>query len=111
MLHVTLVAAEVIGACMIALWLASLALRDASIVDLFWGTGFVVVALLARAVGDGAQARRDLLALLCAVWGARLTLYLAWRNLGKGEDYRYASMRRRLGARFPLVSLPLVFGL
>ncbi len=27
----------VVAGCMIALWLLSLALRDASIVDIFWG--------------------------------------------------------------------------
>ena len=52
-----------------------------------------------------------LVAVLTTLWGLRLAGYLASRNLGKGEDYRYQAMRRRLGARFPLVSLFTVFGL
>ena len=41
--------------------------------------------------------------------GLRLSLYLAWRNLGKGEDPRYGRMRERIGPGFPVVSLVVVF--
>ena len=41
----------------------------------------------------------------------RLGAYLAWRNLGKGEDYRYRAMRERIGPKFWWVSLVSVFGL
>ena len=37
--------------------------------------------------------------------------YLAWRNIGHGEDYRYKNMRKHWGAKFPVVSLITVFGL
>lgn len=33
----------IILAIMFILWLASLALKNASIVDIFWGSGFVIV--------------------------------------------------------------------
>jgi steroid 5-alpha reductase family enzyme len=39
----------------------------------------------------------------------RLSLHLARRNLGKGEDFRYVRMRERFGARFWIVSLFVVF--
>ena len=81
-------------------WLVSLARRDASIVDLVWGLGFMVVAVVAAAVGEGWSGRRSLLAVLVAVWGLRLSGYLAWRNLGHGEDYRYVAMREHWGDRF-----------
>jgi steroid 5-alpha reductase family enzyme len=99
------------AALMLALWCVSVWRRDASIVDIFWGAGFVVVAWTTRLVADGSDARGWLLAALTTVWGLRLAGYLAWRNLGKGEDFRYQAMRRRHGSRFPLVSLYLVFGL
>ena len=38
--------AAVVMACMLVLWLVSLAKKDASIVDIFWGPGFVLVAWL-----------------------------------------------------------------
>jgi steroid 5-alpha reductase family enzyme len=41
--------------------------------------------------------------------GLRLTIYLFLRNRGAPEDYRYQAMRRRHGARFPIISLATVF--
>ena len=39
----------------------------------------------------------------------RLSLYLLWRNWGKGEDRRYRAMREKHGNRFWWVSLLTVF--
>jgi steroid 5-alpha reductase family enzyme len=94
-----------------ALWAVSLALRDTSIVDVFWGSGFVVVAWTAYALTDGNRDRALLLALLVTAWGLRLTAHLAHRNLGKGEDRRYTEMRRRHGEAWRLRSLFVVFWL
>ncbi len=110
-LAVLAVNAGIVAAAMAVLWLVSLALKDASIVDIFWGAGFVVVAWATFLVADGEQARRVLLVTLTTIWGLRLAGYLAWRNLGKGEDYRYQAMRRRQGDRFWIWSLIMVFGL
>jgi len=79
------------------LWLASLALRNSGIVDVFWGLGFVVAAITYFVLGDGFDGRRVLVLALVAVWGLRLSAYIGWRNAGMGEDYRYQSMRRRAG--------------
>jgi steroid 5-alpha reductase family enzyme len=94
-----------------ALWAVSVVAKDSSIVDVFWGSGFVIVAWAAYVLGDGSPDRRLLLVLLVTVWGLRLTAYLARRNLGTPEDYRYAAMRRRHGERWALRSLVLVFWL
>ena len=53
--------------------------------------------------------REKVLVVLVTLWGRRLAAYLAWRNLGKGEDYRYATMRQRRPERFWIWSLPCVF--
>lgn len=107
---VMVASAAAIAAMMLALWAASLARRDASIVDLFWGPGFALVAWIGFAVGDGAPARQWLSAALVSVWALRLGGYLAWRNWGRGEDPRYVAMRQNHGARFGRVSLYTVFG-
>lgn len=104
-----LAAAIAIVVLMIGTWLVSLAIRNASIVDIVWGLGFVVVAWVVRAQGDTNTARQWLLVALTSVWGLRLTIHLYWRNHGEPEDYRYRAMRRRHGARFPIVSLATVF--
>ena len=103
--------ALLVAAAMLALWLLSLALRDVSIVDVFWGLGFVLVAHYARATTAGYAPRATLVAALVTLWGVRLAVHLLWRNWGAGEDYRYAAMRRRWGDGFPLASLAVVFGL
>jgi steroid 5-alpha reductase family enzyme len=100
-----------VAAAMLAVWLLSIVRRDASIVDVFWGLGFVLVALLSYAAGDGYPPRKTLITALAFLWGVRLAAYLLWRNWGQGEDYRYRAMRARHGERFAAVSLYLVFGL
>jgi len=100
------------AAAMLALWLLSLALRDASIVDIWWGPGFALIATVSWWLGSGGDPeRRALASILVALWGVRLGGYLAWRNLGHGEDPRYQAMRRHHGTRFPIVSLFTVFAL
>ncbi len=102
------VSAVAVLALMLMTWTLSLILRDVSIVDVAWGLGFVVVAWIGVAEGDGT--RRWLVAALVTVWGLRLAGYIAHRKLrDRREDPRYAAWRERHGARFWLVSLPNVF--
>ena len=101
--------AGVIAGLMLALWLVSVRLRDASIVDPFWGFGFVVVGWTAALAGE-LSGWGLVLALLTTAWGLRLSIHLALRNLGHGEDFRYQAMRKRF-PRFELTSLVIVFGL
>lgn len=96
---------------MLALWLVSLATRDSSVVDIFWGFGFVVVVWVSFFSARTMSPRSLLISLLTSVWGLRLAGHLAWRNIGKGEDYRYRAMREKYGSYFPLISLFVVFGL
>lgn len=109
--EVFLASSAAVGAAVLALWLVSLAIRDASIVDVFWGLGYVGIAWIAFALGDGEPGRKLATALAASLWGLRLGGHLAWRNLGAGEDPRYARMRQHHGSRFWIVSLATVFGL
>ncbi len=94
---------------MLALWGLSLRRRDASIADVFWGPGFLLVAGLGAWLGTAPLARRLLVLALVAVWAVRLALHIGARSRGRGEDYRYREMRARHGARFGMVSLFSVF--
>ena len=98
-----------VSAMMIAGWFISLVFRNVTIVDSLWGLGFVLIAWLTFSMSDGFGYRSLLIALLVTVWGLRLSLYLTWRNWGKGEDHRYGSWREKSGERFWLVSLVKVF--
>jgi steroid 5-alpha reductase family enzyme len=95
----------------LGVWALSVARRDASVVDVFWGVGFGFVALVSYGACDAPTVRARLVLALTLLWGVRLALYLSWRNAGQGEDFRYAAMRRRHGSRFASVSLYNVFGL
>jgi steroid 5-alpha reductase family enzyme len=88
----------VVFGLMILLWLVSLILKDSSIVDIFWGSGFVIAAWVYFALTpDGFAARKWLLVSLVTVWGLRLTVHLFNRNWGKGEDFRYQKWREEAG--------------
>ena len=104
-----LVGLAVALAAFTALWLASLALRDASIVDIFWGPGFVLMGWLYHLVSSPRTGLGLLACALVTAWGVRLAVHLAVRNAGAGEDYRYRQWRERSGAAFWWVSLPKVF--
>ncbi len=94
---------------MVLVWIASLVRHDASLVDRYWGLGFVLVAWVALWIGEIGGVRQLLVATLVTVWGVRLSTYITWRNWGEGEDYRYRAMRERGGAAFPIKSLITVF--
>ena len=99
-------------AAMFGLWLLSLRLRDASIVDLWWGPGIAALVWVAWvAAGAESHPRSWLLLGLTTLWGLRLGGHLLLRNAGRGEDPRYQAMRRHHGARFGRVSLVTVFAL
>lgn len=93
----------------VILWLISLPLRNASIVDPFWGAGFVCVGWFTWSWTDASPPRSWLLLGMLTAWGLRLSLFLLVRNSGHGEDRRYAAMRQYHGARFWWVSLGTVF--
>jgi steroid 5-alpha reductase family enzyme len=87
----------VIMALMTTLWVVSIIIKNVSIVDLFWGFGFVLTAGFYFLKTDGSESRKIILLALVAIWGLRLSIYLALRNLGKGEDFRYRQFRKTYG--------------
>ena len=99
-----------IGAFVI-LWLASIPLRDTSIVDRFWGPGCALPAWIAYVMANGASDRKLLVTTLVTLWAARLCYHITKRNWGHGEDPRYAKLRSwtKPGQSFHWISLRQVF--
>ena len=100
------VAAATIAALMGVTMALSMKLSNWSIIDTFWGLGFVAVAIMSYLVtiGHGNSGRRLIALLVPVIWGLRLAGYIHWRNHGKPEDPRYtALMRRRTGPLVPFV--------
>jgi steroid 5-alpha reductase family enzyme len=94
---------------MVLVWLWSLRIRDASIVDIAWGANGALIALITFVLAPGPFPRKLLLTGATAFWGLRLALYIGFRNRGKGEDFRYAAMRANHGEAFPGRSLVRIF--
>jgi len=109
-LEVYVIVALVILGYMAILWIASLILRNSSIVDIFWGAGFVMANWVYFALTpDGFPARKWLLSILVTIWGLRLSLYILWRNWGKEEDFRYRKWREEAGGEWWWRSIFKVF--
>ena len=96
-------------AMMTLVWVASLLRRDASIVDVFWGLGFLLAGWVYFLGAEERTLRGTLVLGLTALWALRLSLYILWRNWGQGEDYRYRDMRERHLGTFAVWSLFAIF--
>ncbi|MCX6054708.1 MAG: DUF1295 domain-containing protein [Chloroflexi bacterium] len=109
-LQTYLTTGAVILVLMIILWSISLFIKNAAIVDIFWGAGFVIsfwtYFLLSP---SGFPLRRVILGLLTTIWGLRLTLHILIRNWGKSEDFRYQKWRKESGKIWWIKSLFKVF--
>jgi steroid 5-alpha reductase family enzyme len=89
--------AGLILAAVTLLWLVSLLLNDASIIDIFWGFGFVLSGWLYHFLSEGYPGRKILVMVLVTLWGLRLVTHIGRRNIGKGEDFRYLKWRQENG--------------
>lgn len=94
-----------------ATWAASVVKRDASIVDAVWALMILGAGLAYTATLPDPGPRAAWVLGLAAVWAARLSLYITWRNWGEPEDRRYRAIRSRNQPGFAFKSLYLVFGL
>ena len=92
-------------------WAVSLHLKDASVADVCWGLGFVLLAWLYFVRSPELTPRSWLIAVLITLWGGRLSWYIFRRNYGQGEDPRYGAMRNLHGHAFWWRSLFEVFWL
>ena len=105
-----LIGGAVILVLMVFLWLISLLLKNSSIVDIFWGAGFVFTSwVYFLLTPDGFFLRKLIIVLLASVWGLRLTLHILIRNFGKPEDFRYQKWRKESGKIWWIKSLFQVF--
>jgi steroid 5-alpha reductase family enzyme len=109
-LNLLIIGGAVIFGLMVLLWLLSLALKNSSIVDIFWGFGFVLSSWLYYFLTpDGFLVRKLLVVGLSTIWGLRLTLHILIRNFGKPEDFRYQKWREEAPSTWWIKSLFKVF--
>ncbi len=81
----------------ILLFLFSLKTKDNSIVDVFWGFGFMVIAVLSFLQSERWVSQYVMTGLVL-LWGIRLTSHIGFRKLKEWkEDSRYAKWREEWG--------------
>jgi steroid 5-alpha reductase family enzyme len=74
--------------------------KNNGLVDMFWGMGFVGIAIISYLLSDDKTILKLLFNLIICIWGIRLSIFLGIRNWGKEEDFRYANWRREWGKTF-----------
>jgi steroid 5-alpha reductase family enzyme len=95
-LGVVLVLAVTYAVAVSALAVSAVAVGQArhSVMDVAWGPGFVVIAVIAfvLSAGEGDGGRRVLLLVLTGLWGIRLGTHVGRRARGGHEDPRYVAL-------------------
>ncbi len=72
-------------------------IKNNSIVDMGWGIGFVLVAWFVFLRSEVQPLPQIIMTAFVSVWGLRLFYHIMKRNLGKPEDFRYATWRKEWG--------------
>jgi len=85
---------------MVIIFAIALIKKDNSFVDIAWGLGFILVAILTFFLHKGFVFRHVMVTILVMIWGIRLATHIAVRNRGRSEDFRYAQWRRDWGKWF-----------
>jgi steroid 5-alpha reductase family enzyme len=70
-----------------------------AVIDIAWGLGFVLIAIIGYLQNYG-SIPKALLLVMVAAWGLRLAWHVSTRSMGKGEDPRYQAMRDQWGAGY-----------
>jgi steroid 5-alpha reductase family enzyme len=94
-LSLFLQSALIILVCMTILFLVATKTRNNSIIDIFWGPGFLAITLFSFLSTDQITAKKIILLCMVAVWGLRLSWHILVRNKGRGEDFRYLAWRKQ----------------
>lgn len=86
-----------------AVFILGQVLKNNSIVDSFWGPGFLVVALFTFFTTEYMGLRTIAITSLVTLWSVRLFFHITVRNWGKPEDFRYINFRKKWGTNFALL--------
>lgn len=88
-----ILSALLILACMICMFILSILMKDNSIIDIFWGPGFILISMLCLIISGDYSLKKMIVLLFVLAWGIRLASHIYLRNRGKTEDFRYLAWR------------------
>lgn len=85
------------------IWVIHLFLKNAGVVDVGWGLGFIILCGIYIVLGEGFNLRNTLFFLMVALWGMRIVLFLINRLASdREEDRRYQKIRNEWGGNIAL---------
>jgi len=108
-MNIFLVAGITIFTYMVLFYLVARILKNNSIIDIGWGSGFIVIATILLIATKDIYPRTVILVFMILLWGLRLTIHIYNRNKGKPEDFRYASWRQSWGNKEPWIAFYKIF--
>ncbi|MCP4524086.1 MAG: DUF1295 domain-containing protein [Candidatus Gracilibacteria bacterium] len=81
--------------CYILLFIISIKIQDNSIVDVFWGVGFLIVTLVLVHKNGLHDFSEILILFLIIIWSFRISISILLKKIKqKGEDKRYSKWRK-----------------
>jgi steroid 5-alpha reductase family enzyme len=83
--------------------------KDNSVIDIFYGLGYVVLIWASLLFSNVFPLRKLIITSLVTLWGLRLAIYVMIRNWGKPEDYRYQTIRKKMGDKVILKSFLRIY--
>ncbi|MCA9506977.1 MAG: DUF1295 domain-containing protein [Myxococcales bacterium] len=93
----------------LTLWIISLKLKKVSIIDIFWPIFFIIANLAACIILHPPLGSALLVMIPVCVWGVRLCVHLAKRNIKNSEDIRYVNLKKKYGSLKESWALWIVF--
>ena len=93
----------------LSLYIYARVIKDISIIDIAWGFGFAMIAVILLMHHTNRSNLSYLVCGLVIVWGIRLGTHIGLRKINKPEDWRYARWRKDWGKSFEVRSLVQVF--
>ncbi len=79
---------------MTLIFIIAILLKNNSIVDIFWGLGFILIMLFSSNFKISDNLATTLFNVSVILWGLRLSLHILIRNHNKEEDFRYQNWRK-----------------
>lgn len=109
MIQIITLSAVTVLLFMIVMFIIAQIKKNNSIVDIGWGIGFILIAIVLLLATDRIGLKDLIICVMIFVWGLRLALHIYSRSRGKEEDFRYAQWRKDWGKNAVVIAFFKVF--
>lgn len=85
--------------------------KDFSVIDICWGLGHLIPLYFSLTFSSHIELRQIFVSAIVFPWALRLSMYIQYRSIGKGEDHRYKKMREGYGEKANIKAYVNIFWL